>query len=197
MHRPLVVCLAAFVLVSVPRFVAAQESCNRQFVVSEVSLPTTARLSQSEQAMIKARLIGRCFDDEQPNDLAGQVRGTLQKLGYLRASVSEPSITVSDASRHPQPVSLNLAVMEGARYKVREIDIIGNSMLSFEQIKSVIQIQLEDYLDGGKVQQATESVGRLYAANGYSQASIIPEVRFLTGAGVCVAFNVVEGPLSH
>lgn len=196
MHRPLVVGLAAFVLVSVPGFVAAEESCDRQFVVSEVSLPTTTHLSQSEQAVIKTRLIGRCIDDQQLGELAGRVRNTLQSLGYLRATVSEPTITVSDVSRHPQPVSLNVEVEEGAHYKVREIEVIGNRELPYERIKSVIHLQPDDFLDIGKVRETAEAIRRLYSANGYSQASIVQQVRLLTGLEVCVAFTVVEGSLS-
>ena len=61
MYRPLVVSLVAFVLVSVPRFLSAQDSCDKQYVVSEVSLPTTTHLAASEQAAIRARLIGSLF----------------------------------------------------------------------------------------------------------------------------------------
>jgi hypothetical protein len=85
MYRPLVVSLAAFVLVFVPRFVCAQDSCDKQFVVSEVSLSTTTRLQASEQASIRARLIGRCFDNEHlANLLAASGRATEHRLSSSR-----------------------------------------------------------------------------------------------------------------
>jgi hypothetical protein len=74
MYRPLVVFLVAFVLVSVPRFLSAQASCDKPFVVLGVSLPKTTQLSASEQAAIRARLIGRCFDNQQIFELASAVR---------------------------------------------------------------------------------------------------------------------------
>jgi outer membrane protein assembly factor BamA len=195
MYRPLV-SLAAFVLVSVPRFVGAQDSCNKQFVVSEVSLSTTTRLPASEQAAIRAKLIGRCFDNQQLDELGGGVRHVLQSLGYLRAAVPEPSITASDTSRHPQPASLNVEVKEGARYKVREIEVIGSTAISQEQFIALEQIQLEDFFDRNKVRETAEAVRKLYATNGYFNASITPEVQFLGGRSVCVRFKVVEGPQS-
>jgi outer membrane protein assembly factor BamA len=196
MHSPLAVSLVASVLVAVPLFVAAQDSCDKQFVVSQVNLPTTTHLSRSEQAAIRARLIGHCFDDQQLGELAARVRDALQNFGYLRATVSEPSITVADASRHPQPVSLNVEIEQGAHYQVREIEVIGSRVVTSDQIISVSQIQLGDVLDMSKVRETVKAVRRLYAATGYDKVSIAAQVRFLAGLGVCVAFKVVEGAQS-
>ena len=116
-----------------------------------MTLPTTTQLSPREQATIRARLIGRCFDDQQVGELAGPVRDTLQSFGYFRATVSQPTITIVDVSRHPQPVSLNVEVVEGARYKVREITWSGIKAVSSEQIVPISQIRPEDILDMSKV----------------------------------------------
>jgi hypothetical protein len=156
MYRPLVVPLVAFFLVSVPRFLGAQDSCHKQFVVSEVVLPTTTQLPASEQAAVRVRLIGRCFDNQQLGQLASEVRGVLESLGYLQAAVPEPSITVSDASRHPQPVSLDFEVKEGARYKVREIQLNGYRTLSSEQIMALSETQIEEFFDGNKMRQTAQ-----------------------------------------
>ena len=194
MYRPLVVSLAAFVLVSVPRFVGAQDSCDKEFVVSEVSLSTTTRLPASEQAAIRASLIGRCFDNQQLDELGGGVRDVLQSLGYLRAAVPEPSITAApDTSRHPEPVSLNVEVKEGAHYKVREIEVIGSTAISQAQFIALSQIQLEDFFDRNKMRETAEAVRKLYTAHGYLNASVAPEVQILGPSGVCVRFKVVEG----
>ena len=196
MYRPLVVSFAALVLVSVPRFLHAQDSCDKQFVVSEVSLPTTTHLPASEQAAIRARVICRCFDNQQLCELASAVGDTLESFGYLQAAVPEPSITASDTSRHPQPVSLNVEVKEGARYKVREIQVIGSTAVSQEQFFALSQIQLEDFLDRNKMRQTAEAVRKLYASRGYLNASIVPSFRLLGGRGVSVTFTIIDGPQS-
>jgi outer membrane protein assembly factor BamA len=197
MHRPLVVALVTFAVFAAPSFVAGQDFCDKQFVVSGVSLPETTRLSRSEQAAIRARLIGRCFEDqEQLGELAGRVRDTLQNFGYLRATVSEPTMTIADASRHPQPVSLNVEFAEGPRFKVREIVWHGFRAVSSDQLMAVSQIQVEDVLDMSKVRETVAAVRKLYAANGYPKASIVPEVSFLGGVGVCVSFRIAEGTQS-
>ncbi len=185
---PLVVCFVGCPSIAVP-----QDSCDKQFVVSQVNLPVTTQLSSSEQATIRARLIGRCFDDQQVAELASRVRDTLQSFGYFRATVS-PAIVDVDVSRHPEPVSLNLEVVEGARYKVREITWLGIKAISSEQIVPISQIHPEDILDMSKIRETLEAARRLYAAIGYPTASIVLEVQVHeAGHWVSLHFRVVEG----
>jgi hypothetical protein len=196
MRALLFVALLAVCFVGSPSIATPQESCDKQFVVSQVNLPMTTQLSPSEQATIRARLIGRCFDDQQVAELAGRVRDTLQSFGYFRATVS-PTLTVVDVSRHPQPVSLNLEVAEGARYKVREVTWLGINAISSEQIIPISQIRPEDILDMSKVRETLEAARRLYAAIGYPTASIVDEVQVHeAGHWVSLYFRVVEGAQS-
>jgi Surface antigen variable number repeat len=196
MNKPLVVFLVAFALVTVAPWVAAQDFCDKQFVVSQVDLRTTTHLSPSELAAIRARLIAICFDDHQLGELAVIVRDTLLGLGYLRATVSQTDITIADASRHPQAASVNVGFEEGARYKVREIEWSGFSALSSDQLKSISQIQIEDVLFMSKVRETAEAARKLYIANGYLKASVVPQVRVGVGQGATVIFRVVEGARS-
>ena len=92
-HRPLF-CLVALAVFH--PFVSAQSSCDKPFVVSQVTLPSTTHLSGSEQAAIRARLIGRCIDDQKLTELTGVVQDELQSLGYFRATVTEPAVIASD-----------------------------------------------------------------------------------------------------
>lgn len=197
MYTRLAVSVAIFaVLVSVHPLAATQDLCDKTFTVSEVSL-TTNHLSQREQGALRGLLIGRCFDDQKLGELAGQVRAALQDWGYLRATVSEPSMTITDNTRLPQLTSLHVEVEEGPRFKVREIDVLGSKVLTFDQIRSVFQIQLDDFLDMSEARSTAEAIRRLYAANGYLETSVVPQVRFLSGVEVCVAFKVEEGPRSR
>jgi outer membrane protein assembly factor BamA len=163
-----------------------------------VSLPKTTQLSASEQAAIRARLIGRCFDNQQILELASAVRDVLQNIGYLRAAVTVMGwdSELADTSRYPRPVSLNVEVEEGARYKVREIEVIGSTAVTYEQFTALSQIQVEDFFDRNKMRETAETLRKLYAARGYLNASIAPEVQILGPSAVRVRFKVVEGPQS-
>ncbi len=193
--KPLIVSTVS-VLAVLPPFVVAQDYCKKQFVVSQVNLQTENGLATSEQAAVRARLIGLCFDSEETGEFRHQVLVALYDFGYLDATVSEPSITVSDSSRLPESVSLDVEFDEGVHYWVREVVVVGNREVPADQAFSVSQIRLGDFLDMVKVQQTVEAIRRLYAANGYSKASIAPSVRRSDGHSLCVTFAVMEGPRS-
>ena len=178
----------------------AQDSCDEQFVVSQVNLPTTTQLPPREQAAIRARLIGNCFGGQQVGELAEQVRATLQTFGYFRAIVSEPTVRIVDGSRHPQPVSLKVEFVEGARYRVREIVLSGMNALNSDQLFSLSLIRPGDVLDTGKVRETLETLRRLYVAVGYPKASIVSQIESAEDGRhrhlMRVRFRVVEGSQS-
>src|SRR5215469_161523 len=98
MPRVLAAVFLMLAFVGIPLLATAQISCQKQFVTSEVILPTTTQLTPAELAATRARLIGHCFDDGKDGELSDRVRDALQSFGYFRASVSEPSVTVVDFS---------------------------------------------------------------------------------------------------
>ena len=199
MHTPLLASIAVFALIAVPRSITAQDACGAGFVVSRVTMPETTHLMRSEQAAIRARLIGYCLDERQLGGLVEQVRDTLQSLGYFRATVTEPSMTITDAGRYPRTSSLNLKFREGRRYRVGDIGFGGDRVLPVEQIYAVTPIAPGDFFDITKVREAADAVRRLYAANGYPNASIVPDVQFREGHSVReeprigVILRIVEG----
>jgi outer membrane protein assembly factor BamA len=181
-------------------FAAAQDSCDEQFVVSQVNLPTTTQLLPREQLAIRARLIGNCFGEQQVDELADQVRDALQTFGYFRATVSEPAITIADGSRHPQPVSLKVEFAEGARYRVRDVVWSGMKALTADQLFSLCLIRPGDILDTGKIRETLETVRRLYVAVGYPKASIVSQIEGAEDVRhrhlMRVRFSVLEGSQS-
>jgi hypothetical protein len=89
---------------------------------------------------------------------------------------------------------VNVEVVEGARYKVREVMFWGVNPVLSQQVFSLSQIHPEDTFDTSKGRETLESVRRLYAAIGYPTASIVPQVQIHeTGHWVSLRFNVIEG----
>lgn len=191
MRAPLLVSFTAFALLEITPFTAAQRSCDKRFVVSQVNLPTTTRLSAGDQGALRARLIGDCFDDQQFTEIIDRIRTTLRDLGYLRATVSEPSISIIDA-RQPQAASLNVSFEEGARYRIDEIQIVGNRAVPADQIRGVSPIQLGEFFETRKVGETMDAVSRLYDANGYPNVSVRYQLLMKQGHGVCVRFTFTE-----
>jgi outer membrane protein assembly factor BamA len=198
MRTHLLASIATFALIALPLHVTAQDICTGGFVVSRITMPEATHLRRSEQAAISEQLIGRCLDESQLGTLVEQVQDALQRLGYFRATVTKASMAITDATRSPRTATLNLNFREGLRYRVGEIEIGGNRALLADQIYAFVPIAPGDYFDITEVREAADAVRKLYAANGYSNASIVPDVQFredLTVKGepaVRVILRIVE-----
>jgi outer membrane protein assembly factor BamA len=172
---------------------ALGDKCSKPFIVLEVNFPVT-HLSAQEQAEAKRGLIGACLDESQLGKMADAVRGVLKEEGYLRATVPTPSMTVVEEGRIPEPVSLTFeTVEEGRRYQTREIEWWYVNSFTPEQIRSVSTLRVGDILEPGKLRGTVENVKDMYRANGYPEASIVPEIKFIEPNAVSVKFTVTEG----
>jgi outer membrane protein assembly factor BamA len=87
---------------------------------------------------------------------------------------------------------LNVDFEEGVRYRIDELEIIGNQALPADQIRGVSPIQLGEFFETRKVDETLDAVSRLYEANGYPNVSVRYQLLMKQGRGVCVRFTVTE-----
>lgn len=170
------------------------DECSKPFIVLEVNFPASTRLTAQEQAEAKTGLIGACLDESQLGQMAEAVRGVLKEAGYLRATVPTPLMIIVEEGRIPQPVSLTFkTVEEGRRYQTHQIAWWHVNSFTPEQIRSVSTLRVGDILVPGKLRGTVENVKNMYRANGYPEASIVPEIKFIEPNAVFVKFTVTEG----
>ena len=196
MFRPLLLCVLTLLLVSVPTKLISQESCDAAYIASDIHFSDTHNLSQDAEAAAKAALIGQCFNNPINGDIAGTVQRVLRDVGYLRATALAPSMTVVDASHYPQRASLTFTVHEGSRSPVQEIEITGNNLIDADEVRSVIQVRLGEFLDMSKVRASSRTIQSLYRANGFSKMTFKQIVEFSAEPKVRVIFQINEGPRS-
>jgi outer membrane protein assembly factor BamA len=139
-----------------------------QFVVVSVGLERTGHLSASQQASGKLRVIGRCFDSSDAHEMSQRVLDAKQNFGYFRATVTDPVIKVTDSTRYPKPVSLD--VEEGQQFTVA--DVIwhwkGTNGFSYEQLWQLTSVRPGDFFDTSKVRETMDGLRRLYSSQGHS-----------------------------
>lgn len=196
MFRPLAPLLLCALIVSAPRKSFSQESCDFPYVASDVTLRATNSLPQDVEAASKAALIGQCFNSTADSNLVNDVQQVLRNMGYLRSTVSAPSMTLINASRYPQRASLTFKVHEGARSPVHEIEIAGNNVIDADQIRSVVQVQPGEFLDMSKVRASSRAIQNLYRANGFSKMTFKQMIESSVEPKVRVIFQINEGPRS-
>ncbi|HTS07003.1 MAG TPA: POTRA domain-containing protein [Candidatus Eisenbacteria bacterium] len=196
MYRPLMLLLLSSAFVSIPSTSISQEACDAPYIASDVGLSTGSNLPEDVAAATRAALIGRCFDSPTDAELVASIQRVLHDMGYLRATVSAPSMTLVNMSRYPQRASLSFTVHEGPRAQVQEIEVAGNNLIDADRIRSVIQVPLGESLDMSRVRESSRSIQRLYRANGFSKMTFKQMIEFSTERKVRVIFQINEGPRS-
>lgn len=198
--RFLIFAATVFIALGVPPAIAqCDDQSSRQFVIVNVNLERTGHLSSAQQASVKLRVIGRCFDSSNASALTHRVWDAYQNFGYFRATVSNPAIQIVDQTRSPEPVSLTFDVDEGQQFTVRSVMWHGTDFDS-EQEFQLTSLQPGDVLDTSKVRDTVEGVRRLYVANGFAEATTVPQVEVVGSSQVVVHFyatNVKPADRSH
>lgn len=77
---------------------------------------------------------------------------------------------------------------------MHEIQIAGNNLIDADQIRSVVQLQLGEFLDMSKVRASSRAIQNLYRANGFSKMTFKQMVEFSVEPKVRVIFQINEGP---
>jgi hemolysin activation/secretion protein len=182
-----------------PAIAQCDDQPSRQFVVVNVNLERAGHLSPAQQASVKLRVIGRCFDSSNASELTHRVWDAYQNFGYFRATVSDPAIQIVGQTRSPELVSLTFDVDEGQQFTVSSVIWHGTDFGS-EKEWQLTSLHPGDVLDTSKVRDTVEGVQRLYVANGFAEAAIVPKVEVWDSSQVVVHFyveNIKPAERSH
>ncbi len=91
--------------------------------------------------------------------------------GYIQAKVGEPQIEY-----HEEWIDITIKIDEGPRFKVNEVDITGDLILSEEELKKRLKITKETYYNREIVRNDVLALTDLYSDEGYAYAEISPMV---------------------
>lgn len=189
--------LAAPVLVALFCVPSAMAQCGDQsphpFVVVNVNLEPEGHLSPAQQASVKLRVIGRCFDSPDAHEMAQQVLDAYQNFGYFRAAVSDPALKFVDDTRYPKLVSLTFDVDEGPQFTVDSVIWHGVDVFPDDQVWQLTSMKPGEVVDMSKVRETVEGVQRLYVSSGFAEAVIVSRVEVPVSRRVQVHFTVMHG----
>lgn len=116
-----------------------------------------------------------------------KIRTDLARLEdfYLNRGFFDFQITSTQAQLSPEREWLYLTVNlnEGRTYTVRDIDVIGELILTEEEIRQLIQVEQSALYNRSQVQRSVEAIKIRLADEGYARADVqvIPDADKLTG----------------
>lgn len=141
-------------------------------------------------AVLKLWLFGGKFD---PATIPGDVEaltGYYHSLGFFDVKIHPPKQLFSkDKSR----LTLEYEIDEGLRYKVRNVEIVGNQVISTDAVQKDMQIKAGKYFTERDLNKDIQKVTQQYGELGRIFARIDASPRFLETPGmVDIVYNLDE-----
>ena len=119
------------------------------------------------------------------------------ELGYRDARIVSDTVTKYD-EKH---VDIAIHLEEGQRYYIRNIDVVGNSVETTEDILKLLQMQRGDVYNQVKlkkrIDEDEDGIGTLYMDKGYLFFHLVPIEKNIVGDSVDLELRITEGPQAH
>lgn len=143
-----------------------------------------------QTSVLKFWLLGGKFD---PATIPGDVEAVTEyyhSLGFFDVKVQQPKQLFSkDKSR----LVLEYEIEEGQRYKIRNIEIAGNQVLSTNKLRTGMEVKSGEYFTERKLNKDIQKVTQQYGELGRIFAKIDASPRFLESPGlVDIVYNLDE-----
>jgi outer membrane protein insertion porin family len=102
---------------------------------------------------------------------AARISGFYHHHGYIEATVGKPEVT-----QEGKWLYVTIAISEGNRYRVGNIDFDGDLIGGKEELLSLLKIRGEEYLSRNILRQDILNLNDYYAENGYAFAEATPTI---------------------
>jgi outer membrane protein insertion porin family len=124
--------------------------------------------------------------DQDVQKLTDYYRG----LGYFRARVGrEVTAGSSDYWRY-----VKFVIDEGPRYKLRNVEFVGNQLYTVDQLESLLELKQGQYVNQNQLELDANKLRDLYGSQGYIAADVQPQFRFLEEYGqLDLVYTIQEG----
>ena len=119
------------------------------------------------------------------------------ELGYRDATIIDDSVFTVD----PKHLNVYVKVDEGEKYYVRNINWVGNTVVSTDYLNAVLGMKKGDVynqkLMGKRLREDDDAVGNYYYNNGYVFSNIDPTEVNIVGDSIDLEMRITEGPQAH
>ena len=99
--------------------------------------------------------------------------------GYVRAQVGQPEIrTLQDSrDRKTRYIQLRIPVTEGARYRVGDFSVAGNTVVKSEALTPLFKVQKGAWYNEKEIRDGLVKAREIYGAGGYMEFTGFPDLK--------------------
>ena len=150
-----------------------------------------------EAGKLSTFLKAKKFTPERYEEAKQKLIEKYNELGYRDASIEEDSVWNED-EKH---VNIYVKIDEGQRYFLRNINWVGNTVVSTDYLNAALGMQPGDVynqkLMNKRLKEDEDAVGNYYYNNGYVFSNIDPTEVNIVGDSIDVEMRIQEGPQAH
>ena len=100
-----------------------------------------------------------------------RIEAFYQDNGFIRVSVLDAKI---DVNKKDQAIYITIPIVEGARYKVGDINVKGDGTFTDEELLAAVQSKKNEWYNVSKLREDVLKVSDLYSTQGYAYADVNP-----------------------
>lgn len=164
-------------------------------VISEKKL-RTAMKNTKQKSLLRVFKRSKYIEDDYKEDLISVI-DKYKENGYRDARIISDSIIHNDK----KSISLNIKVEEGTQYRFGNIDFIGNTVYSDQQLRNILRINKGDIYNGVLLQERiadettpdARDITNFYQNSGYLFSTINPVEVNTEGNVIDMEIRITEG----
>ena len=150
-----------------------------------------------EAGKLSTFLKAKKFTPERYEEAKQKLLEKYNELGYRDASIEVDSVWNVD-DKH---VNIYVKIDEGQQYFLRNINWVGNTVVSTDYLNAALGMQTGDVYNqkmmNKRLKEDEDAVGNYYYNNGYVFSSIEPTEVNIVGDSIDVEMRIQEGPQAH
>jgi outer membrane protein insertion porin family len=134
---------------------------------------------------------GGRLKDEQFEDDLDKIRDYYRELGYLDVEVPADKVAYDYPS--PNKLKLTIQIKEGRQYKIGEITISGNAILTTEKLRGALLQKTGNIFAPSKIEKDVTAIDDAYGIGGYieTRTRLVRKPNLTTGA-IDIEYVIVE-----
>ncbi|MBW2363724.1 MAG: outer membrane protein assembly factor BamA [Deltaproteobacteria bacterium] len=109
------------------------------------------------------------LDKEELSQDSTRIAAFYRNNGYIKVRIGEPEIEFRE-----EGIYITIKIAEGPRFKVGEVDIIGDFVVAKEELIEKIKIKDEEYFNSAVMRKDVLAITDIYFDEGYAYVKVLP-----------------------
>ncbi|MGH9493978.1 MAG: POTRA domain-containing protein [Candidatus Sulfotelmatobacter sp.] len=164
--------------------------------ITDFTISGTTTLTSDQLLRLTGDFIGNCYKDDN-DEIEERLRAAFQDEGFFGVEVKKMDFKPGDPLAITKPVTVEAEIVDGPRYKLAEINFLGNHAFTAERLRREFPMKKGDFFRRSVVASSFESIRELYSTIGYLDMVMIPETLPSSAATMDLNLTLDEGPQYH